>query len=152
MQEYRMGFVDDSLFKLFYFILKLFDWCFITFHACIYLWDILFTFHTCIYLWDILFTFHTCIYLWLWSLQRYRDCEGILNYFNSPSLWDHEASYKKCFVSHQSIWIPTSCRSRRGRDHMELDLQLPMQSVLITTNVVSSNPAQARCSGYNIMW
>ena len=152
MQEYRMGFVDDSLFKLFYFILKLFDWCFITFHACIYLWDILFTFHTCIYLWDILFTFHTCIYLWLWSLQRYRDCEGILNYFSSPSLWDHEASYKKCFVSHQSIWIPTSCRSHRGRDHMELDLQLPMQSVLITTNVVSSNPAQARCSGYNIMW
>jgi hypothetical protein len=149
MQEYRMGFVDDSLFKLFYFILKLFDWCFITFHACIYLWDILFTFHTCIYLWDILFTFHTCIYLWLWSLQRYRDCEGILNYFNSPSLWDHEASYKKCFVSHQSIWIPTSCS---GRDHMELDLQLPMQSVPITTNVVSSNPAQARCSGYNIMW
>ena len=33
-----------------------------------------------------------------------------------------------------------------------LDLQLPMQSVPITTNVVNSNPAQARCNRYNIMW
>ena len=31
-----------------------------------------------------------------------------------------------------------------------LDLQLPMQSVPITTNVVTSNPAQARCNRYNI--
>ena len=34
--------------------------------------------------------------------------------------------------------------------HMVLDLQLPMQSVLITTNV-SSNPALERCTQYNIM-
>jgi len=27
-----------------------------------------------------------------------------------------------------------------------------MQSVPITANVVSSNPAQARCTRYNIMW
>jgi len=27
-----------------------------------------------------------------------------------------------------------------------------MQSVLINTNVVSSNPAYARCTRYNIMW
>jgi len=27
-----------------------------------------------------------------------------------------------------------------------------MQSVIITTNVVSSNPAQAWCTQYNIMW
>jgi len=27
-----------------------------------------------------------------------------------------------------------------------------MQSVPITTNVVSSNPAHAWCTGYNIMW
>ena len=33
-----------------------------------------------------------------------------------------------------------------------LDLQLPMQSVPITTNVVSLHPAQARCTRYNIMW
>jgi hypothetical protein len=31
-----------------------------------------------------------------------------------------------------------------------LDLQLPMHSVPITTNVVSANPAQARCTRYNI--
>jgi hypothetical protein len=33
-----------------------------------------------------------------------------------------------------------------------LDLQLYMQSVPITTEVVSSNPAQARSTWYNIMW
>jgi hypothetical protein len=32
-----------------------------------------------------------------------------------------------------------------------LDFQLHMQSVPITTNVASSNPAQARCTLYNIM-
>ena len=33
-----------------------------------------------------------------------------------------------------------------------LDLQLPMQSVPITTNVVSLNPTQVRYTWYNIMW
>ena len=33
----------------------------------------------------------------------------------------------------------------------QLDLKLPMQSVTITTKVVSSNPAQARCTRYNII-
>jgi len=32
-----------------------------------------------------------------------------------------------------------------------LDLQLPMQSLYISTHVVSSNPAQERCIIYNIM-
>ena len=32
-----------------------------------------------------------------------------------------------------------------SRDRMVVDLQLPMQSVPNTINVVSSNPAQARC-------
>jgi hypothetical protein len=32
------------------------------------------------------------------------------------------------------------------------DLQLHMQSISISTIVVSSNPAQARCTRYNIMW
>jgi hypothetical protein len=32
-----------------------------------------------------------------------------------------------------------------------LDLQLTMQSVPITTYVVSSNPAQARCTRYDVM-
>jgi hypothetical protein len=34
----------------------------------------------------------------------------------------------------------------------QLDLQLSMQSVYITANIVSSNPARARCTRYNIMW
>jgi len=33
-----------------------------------------------------------------------------------------------------------------------LDLQLLMQSVPITTEVLSLNPAQARCTRYNTMW
>jgi hypothetical protein len=37
-------------------------------------------------------------------------------------------------------------RGRRSRDRLVLDLQLPMQSVPITTNAVSSNPSQARCT------
>ena len=37
-------------------------------------------------------------------------------------------------------------RGRRGRDRMVVDLQLPVQSVPITTEIVSSNPAQARCT------
>jgi len=32
-----------------------------------------------------------------------------------------------------------------------LDLQLPVQSMPITTEVVGSNPGQARCTRYNIM-
>ena len=41
------------------------------------------------------------------------------------------------------------CRCRRGRDRMIVDLQLPMQSVSITTDVVSSNLDQGEV--YNIM-
>jgi len=33
---------------------------------------------------------------------------------------------------------------------MVLDLQQPMQSVPITTGVVSSSPVQMRCTRYNI--
>ena len=33
----------------------------------------------------------------------------------------------------------------------KLDLKLPMQSMPITTNAVSSNPAQARCTRCNLM-
>ena len=41
-------------------------------------------------------------------------------------------------------------RGRRGCDRMVVDLQLPIQSVYITTNVVNSNPTQAKCTRYNI--
>jgi hypothetical protein len=34
----------------------------------------------------------------------------------------------------------------------ELDLQLPVQSVPITTKVVSSNPVHDKVYPYNIMW
>jgi len=34
----------------------------------------------------------------------------------------------------------------------QLTLQLPMQSVPVTTEVQSLNPAQTRCTWYNIMW
>jgi hypothetical protein len=40
----------------------------------------------------------------------------------------------------------------RDRDRIVVDLQLLVQSVPITTKVVSSNPAQSRCTRYNIMW
>ena len=38
------------------------------------------------------------------------------------------------------------------RYHGNVNLQLPMQSVPIITNVAISNPAQARCTWCNIMW
>jgi hypothetical protein len=41
---------------------------------------------------------------------------------------------------------------RRGRDGMVVEFITTYQSVPITTNIVSSNPAQARCTQYNIMW
>jgi hypothetical protein len=40
---------------------------------------------------------------------------------------------------------------RRGRDGMVVEFITTYQSVPITTNIVSSNPAQARCTQYNIM-
>ena len=42
-------------------------------------------------------------------------------------------------------------RDCRGRDRMVDGLQLPMQPVPIITNVVSSNPAEVKCTRYNIM-
>ena len=35
---------------------------------------------------------------------------------------------------------------------MVVGFAIPMQSVLITTNLVSSNPSQAGCTRYNITW
>ena len=42
-------------------------------------------------------------------------------------------------------------QGRRGRDHIVVGFLIPMQSVPITTNIVSSNPAEAKCTRYNIM-
>ena len=53
------------------------------------------------------------------------------------------------FIQPWSIhYYITVWRGRRRRDR----IQLPMQSVPITTKVVGFNPAQARCTRYNIMW
>ena len=49
------------------------------------------------------------------------------------------------------IFVLNVVWSRRGHDRMVVGFKLPMQSVPITTNVVRSNPTQARCSRNNIM-
>jgi hypothetical protein len=43
-------------------------------------------------------------------------------------------------TQHQYIYY----RGSRHRDHMVLDLQLPVQSVPFTTKVVSSNPVHCK--------
>jgi hypothetical protein len=45
----------------------------------------------------------------------------------------------------------SKCRGRRGRDRMVVVITTTYVTVLITTSVVSSNPAQARCTRYNII-
>ena len=53
-----------------------------------------------------------------------------------------------CLIS----WLNFSTRiSANFIDVHQFNLQLPVQSVPITTNVVSLNLAQARCTQYNIM-
>jgi hypothetical protein len=43
-------------------------------------------------------------------------------------------------------------RGRRSRNRMVVGFTTtPMQSVPVTTNIVNSNTAQARCTRYNIM-
>jgi hypothetical protein len=42
-------------------------------------------------------------------------------------------------------------RVYHGRNRIELDLLLPVQSVSITTIVVSLNPTHSRCTRYNCM-
>ena len=55
-------------------------------------------------------------------------------------------SFVRCIVCSFKIY---GWMRRRGRDRMVVDLQLPMQSVHITTDVVSSNLDQGEV--YNIM-
>jgi len=43
-------------------------------------------------------------------------------------------------------------QGRRSRDCMLVGFLITYAISSITTNVVSSNPAQARCTRYNIMW
>jgi hypothetical protein len=65
------------------------------------------------------------------------------NRFQWWHLWRQHLYWYRFFLS---LYMQCSCilqtrGGRRGRDRMGLDLQLPMQSVPITTNVVSSNIA-----------
>ena len=48
-----------------------------------------------------------------------------------------------------NVFVYQHTVGRRSRDHIVVDLQLPMQSVAITTDVVSSNLDQGEM--YNIM-
>jgi len=43
-------------------------------------------------------------------------------------------------------------KGHRGRDRMVVGFITTYAISAITTNVVSSKPAQARCTRYNIMW
>ena len=49
-----------------------------------------------------------------------------------------------------SLYFECDLGGRLGRDRMVLDLQLPMQSIDIATDVVSSYPIQARYTRYHI--
>jgi hypothetical protein len=55
----------------------------------------------------------------------------------------------KCVGFVYNLYFECNLGGRLGRDRMVLDLQLPMQSVDIATNVVSSYPIQARYTRYN---
>jgi len=42
--------------------------------------------------------------------------------------------------------------SRRGRDRMIVGFMTIYAIINITTNVMSTNPLQARCTRYSIVW
>jgi len=60
--------------------------------------------------------------------------------------------YVQCIVS-DIFFIYISMTTRGGRDRMVVGFTITyyMQSEPITNEVVSSNPAQGRCTRYNIM-
>jgi hypothetical protein len=55
-------------------------------------------------------------------------------------------------VDNVSKWNHVSTSALLCQWASTMKITLPMQSVPITTDVVSSNPAQTRCTLYNIMW
>jgi flagellar biosynthesis protein FliP len=64
-------------------------------------------------------------------------------------------NWKNNLRKHLQCTLQTSHINEIDKNKLELfrnnNLHLPMQSVHITSNVASSNPAQARCTRYNIM-
>ena len=64
--------------------------------------------------------------------------------------------FKPCYVTKKMLQISKHTYKtrgvRRGRDLIWLlDLQLPMPSVIITTNAVRLNLAQSTCTRYHIL-
>ena len=84
-----------------------------------------------------------CVLLdWNWSRRRkQRNFEAIF-YTTFTSQWE--------VIINSWCWYVYNITLRGIMIICYLDLQLPMQSVPITSNVVSLNPAQARCTRYNI--
>jgi hypothetical protein len=70
---------------------------------------------------------------------------GINSYNDTVNIYNDTVNIYTLYITY------TFSSSQRDRDRMVIDLQLPMPSVPITTNDASSNPAQARCTRYNIM-
>ena len=78
-----------------------------------------------------------------------QDNEGKHDYERDPRAWPNYPVPPHPGTTNNHILF-TFLRGCRGRDRMVV-LQLPMQSVPITTNVVSLNPTRAGCTRYNIM-
>ena len=81
-----------------------------------------------------------------WNILEFSSVFGI---HNLPITTVVTINYPQCNSSLKKIQL---CLRSAGSWRDRLYLQLPMQSVYITTNVVSSYPGQARCTRYNIMW
>ena len=85
------------------------------------------------------------------SICQINVCPVILVDFSSSI--NVVACFENCMFS-DKVLFPTTTH-RRSSDIRCVIYRfsfLPMQSVPITTNIVSSNPAQAGCTRYNIMW
>jgi hypothetical protein len=69
--------------------------------------------------------------------------------FFIASHWWQSCSVKSILA--KQIYLSCTRSIRAMKLHWLDNLQLPMESASITTNVVNSNHTQARCAQYNIM-
>ena len=83
----------------------------------------------------------------LWNIMTYPHFYNLQSHENLKEFCIFTQSFCPCYIN----TLPVGEGGIVVVIVWQLDLQLPMQSVTITTNVVSSNPAHARCAGYNIM-
>ena len=102
---------------------------------------------------------------WTWNYPTLHMVRQRFVHLSNSALCEPLALFFNCIVSlyeeiknlNLSVWFTASnypiVEFCCGNFYLfQFDLQLPMHSVPIITNVVSSNPAQARCTWYNIMW